>query len=102
MTCTQRIGMVICISLALGACSKTEFVPVEVKRDFAAAPAECRQDVPADLPRVPDLPAGVTSAAAVNAHWAAAWLKAREAYWGVRDGYRVCQRHVQLRAKRQG
>lgn len=101
MTRSCRIGMVMFAMVAAG-CSKTEYVPVEVQRSFAAAPDECRARVPDDLPRVPDLPAGATSATAVNAHWASAWLRARDAYGRVRDDYRVCQRHVHLRAKRQG
>lgn len=101
MTRGCRIG-IMAFALVAAGCSKTEYIPVEVKRDFAAAPVECRKPVADDLPRVPDLPEGATSAKAVNAHWAKAWLAARQAYGEARDGYRVCQRHVQMRAKRQG
>lgn len=102
MTRTSRIAIVVAAMILAGCSKETEYIPVEIKRDFAAAPSECKSPVADDLPRVPDLPEGTTSAKAVNAHWAKAWLAARQAYGAVRDGYRVCQRHVHLRAKRQG
>lgn len=81
--------------MAAGCVQDTQYVPVEIKREIAVAPPECRQKVPDDLPPVPPIEGKSADAARVNAHWAANDLHQRKAYRSTRDAFRVCQRYAQ-------
>ena len=92
--------ILILIAVVLTGCGETKYVPITVERSVAPLAAECKRDVPEDLPAVPPLAGNTADPARVNAHWAKSNIEQRRAYRSVRDDYRVCQRYAQGVAKK--